>query len=661
MAKIIREHAILIAAVVMLVLHAAAPRAGDGSKFGKIPDDQWSIGAPQQYPEANAVIIFDHGRMEVTIDKIDIHYHMRMKILTPAGIDEIGDIEITYDDDEEKLKGFKAHTITPDGATHKVEGDAIFEKKAGHYKTRTFSFPALEVGSIVEYEYDIIKERGYRFLKPWYFQNRFYTYESKFIVELGQGFSYKVAFQNVPFSQQKPVEEKRLDVNNVKSQRSIMIYTWAIDNIAPIREEPYMSSIRDYQMAIRFQLENYQDEYTNKSYFESWGEVGKQFGEFLDDYCNREKEVRKLAEQLTAGIDDPREKARVLFDYVTTEYKTSEDTQGRWFIHDKMSMLMEEKYESAEGKNLFLAKLLQAAGIAASPVLISTRDNARFDPRFPSVRWFNYIVVFAQFGDKWEFLDTSSRYAIFGVLPPKCLTEGGLLIDGENSDLVKIAVKSIDSFRFDYNRLYVDEQGVAVCSTISRFGGYYAAAFTARYDENTPADFAKSYYLDKLDGDCELDTCCLVTDTSAQFAVALEFTSNDLAERLDNNLLVKPLQFAFNKNQFKSEKRQFPVDFSYPFIYRSTTELHLTPQKLAEIVPPEDLSLTSEGLAFKRHGYQTDSTVVVETELQVKNPLFEPQLYGKLREFFDSVALSTEDAITAVLKTEAAGEQSGKL
>jgi hypothetical protein len=181
----------------MLFLHFTPAYAGDDAKFGKIPDDQWNIGAPQKYPEANAVILFSHGRMVVDIGKIDIYYHVRMKILTPAGIDDIGDIEITYDDDMEKLKGFEAETITPDGTKHKVKGDAVFEKKAGHYKTRTFSFPALEVGSIVEYKYEIIKEHGYRFLKPWYFQNRFYTYESRFSVELGQGFNYKVAYQNV--------------------------------------------------------------------------------------------------------------------------------------------------------------------------------------------------------------------------------------------------------------------------------------------------------------------------------------------------------------------------------------------------------------------------------------------------------------------------------
>jgi len=180
-------------------------------------------------------------------------------------------------------------------------------------------------------------------------------------------------------------------------------------------------------------------------------------------------------------------------------------------------------------------------------------------------------------------------------------------------------------------------------------------------DKETPSDFAEDYYLDKLTGDCKLDTCCLIADSTAPFAVALEFTSNDLVEQLDNNLLVRPPQFAYCTNPFKSEERYFPVDFSYPFVYRNTTELHLPPGKTAEFIPPDYAGKSCEGISFKRQGYVTDSTVIVETELWVRQPLIEPQFYGKLREFFDYVALSTEDPITAVLKSSDAGERSGGL
>jgi len=644
-------------AIVCLLFLCTTPIFGkDEAKFGKIRDKDRNIWAPEKYPEANAVIIFDHGRMIVTIDNIDIYYHVRMKVLNPAGIDEVGDIEITYDDEWETLKDFEAHTITPDGKKHKVKGDAIFERKAGRYKTRTFSFPSVEVGSIVEYKYNIRKVKGYRFLKPWYFQNRLYTYESQFTVELAQGFSYNLVYQNVPFDLQKPAEDRRMDINSSLVQRYIMIYTWTIEDLVPIRSEPYMSSVNDYRMAVRFRLDSFQDSGNNISYLVSWSEVGERFTEFLDDYCNREKRVREMAKQMTAGISDPREKARALFDHVVSEYKTSYDGDGRWFIHDKMSKMLEEKYESAEGKNVLLAELYQAAGIPAWPVLISTRDNARFDPRFPGTRWFNYILVFAQFGDRWEFLDTSSRYSIFGILPPECLTDGGFLIDGDNSELVQIAVKATESYRSDCSRLHIADDGFATCTTMSRFGGYYASTYTSRFDKRTPEKFAERYYLDKLDGDCRLDSCRCISDSAAGFAVCIDFSSSDLVERLDNNLLVRPLQFAFRENPFKSEKRFFPVDFNYPFVYQSITELILPPGTDSDFILPEEISTSFEGIAFDRRAYRPDSTVIVETKLQVYEPLIEPHFYGQVRDFFETVALSTEDVMTAVLKGESAAE-----
>ena len=97
-------------------------------KFGKVEDEHWQIGPPTDYPEADAIIIFDKADLVVGREKVVIDYHMRIKILTQAGIEDVGEWEISYYKEYDKLKGFKAHTITPDGKKHKVEKNAIFGK-----------------------------------------------------------------------------------------------------------------------------------------------------------------------------------------------------------------------------------------------------------------------------------------------------------------------------------------------------------------------------------------------------------------------------------------------------------------------------------------------------------------------------------------------------
>ena len=65
--------------------------SGHAVQFGKISDEEFALGAPEDYPEANAMIIIDYGAMEITTSNIHLDRIVRIKILTAAGIDEVGE------------------------------------------------------------------------------------------------------------------------------------------------------------------------------------------------------------------------------------------------------------------------------------------------------------------------------------------------------------------------------------------------------------------------------------------------------------------------------------------------------------------------------------------------------------------------------------------
>ncbi len=135
-------------------------------KFGKIDDAEWFIAAPDDYPEAGAVIIFDKQSVKVEFKKIKIERHIRIKVLRASGVDEVGDRSVRFYEKYEKLKHFKAHTITPDGKKHKVEKNAIFEKPHNNWVTQSFSFPNVSEGVILEYRYTISKKDWYMDIPP---------------------------------------------------------------------------------------------------------------------------------------------------------------------------------------------------------------------------------------------------------------------------------------------------------------------------------------------------------------------------------------------------------------------------------------------------------------------------------------------------------------
>ncbi len=643
-----------IAAVVVLaavVFAATSAGADDEVKYGKISDADWQAVAPDDYPEANAVVLVCQGNLAIKSDVIITEYLVRIKILTEAGAEEVGDRYVEWHSDFARLKKFEAHTITPKGKKHKVEKNAIFEQEFGDYRRKTFTFPALEPGCIVEYKYRVFSD-SFRYLRRWFFQTDIYTLKSAFSVSVPNGFEYNVSYQNIKPYLTEPIVSERLDMNgNTARGETIKTFKWELVNLLPVKDEPYMAAEYDYRSSLRFTVVSFTYRGMVHDLTQTWSELGESMQKFFDDYRNKKGDVRKLAEEATVGLTEPREISRALYDYVAGEFATVDDIQGRWFAHDHTAGILEEKKGTGEEKNLLLAKMHQALGLQTWPVMISTRDHARFDSRFVDLRQFNYIINYVQFDDGYVFLDCAGRLSPYGLLPPRCVTQGGLLVEGKKSELIRISQQGLYSGRTDRTRMYIDNLGQATCSTVCSFRGYYASLYGRRYESREPEKFIEEYFLDRLDIEYALGDYECQLDSADSFVMTADYASEDLVVALDNNLLVKPVSYAFRTNPFKSEKRFFPVDFSYPRTYKNIVELFVT-SNVEEYLLPEDVTQDIAGAKFTRKSEATDSSAIVVSTLLIENPEFPPRLYRRIRDLFGTVALATEDEITVVLATE---------
>ncbi len=618
-------------------------------KFGKITDDEWRMGPPEAYPEANSIIIFHKAEMEVTLDLVEIKYHVRMKVLTQAGIDEIAENEISFYEKYDKIKHFKAHTISPEGRKSEVKKDAVFEKMVGDWKHKVFTFPSVEPGCILEYKYTYKSERHW-YLKPWFFQNNVYTLKSQISVCLVPGFSYDVDFRNVSGRYRQAEVTRRVNPSASGGMSHMEVYTWTIDNLMPINDEPYMASINDYRSAIYFQIFSFTTSSNSTyTYVKGWPDVGDQFESFLKGYRNKQGTVEEIAREVTAAASTPREKSEAIFKHVASAYRTTSERPTSWFEHKKLSTLIEEKHGHGEGKNILLVQMHQAIGLDSWPVLISTRDNSRFNPKFPSDRQFNYLLCFVQFDDGWEFLDAAVEHSPYGLLPPNCLADGGLLIDGNNSDLVRMTIKPVQSSRSDVTKMYVAADGAVTCSTLSSFDGYYAARYGEMFDRTEPLEFIQKRYMKRVDGQCTLGDHKCGMDSTYLFTTELNYNTDGHVRMLDNNLLVNPIEYAFTSNPFKSEKRFFPVDFVYPFSYLNRVEIY-PESKMTGSTLPENLALEIGGAKYQRKSIATDSSVIVTSLLTIEESEFKQFKYKSLRDFFDQIALATEDEVAILLE-----------
>lgn len=617
-------------------------------KFGKIDDSEWYISAPDDYPEASAVVIFDKQFVKVSLQNVKIERHVRIKVLRSTGIDEVGDQSITYYKKNNKLKHFKAHTITPDGKKHKVEKDAIFDKTFNNLVTKSFSFPQVAEGVILEYRYTINKK--YFNLPSWYFQNDIYTLKSSITVSLEAGFAFDMLYRNVPSIYKKPKVESK-PAPKSWGMSTLKNYTWEMENLFPIKDEPFMSAVNDYRASLRFLLTSYTyPDGTSEMIVKNWMDQAKGLENWFDDYCNKDKDIKKLTEEITVGLQTQEEKSKAIFEYIKTNYKSSDNYMTRYFKNDKISGLLKEKIGTPEEKNMLVVQMHRAIDIDSWPVLISMRSNGQFDPSYSDHRQFNYIISFVQIGENWEFLDVADRNALYGILQPQCLTNGGFLIDGKNSQLVRMGIKPINSSRNDITTMNINSNGLAICSTSSVMTGYYAAEMLNEYDNTTPKKFVDNFIIDPVGKTISLGEYTCSPDDSNNFIVTGSFSTNELVRNLDENLIVKPISLSFEKNPFNSENRFFPIDFTYAFIYQNIVKINLdkTPK---EIHLPTDVLSDLGNMRLSRTSVLEGSTVIITNTLEVFKPEFKSTKYKHVKELFEQLSLLDDEEISFVYET----------
>lgn len=610
-------------------------------KWGKIDDEDWKLEAPRDYPEANAVVIFDKGELEVGMSRIIFDRHVRIKILNQAGIEEVGNVDIDYYIDD-KLRSIKAQTVSPDGKKYKVDKKAILEKTVDDYITKTIAFPNLEPGCIIEYTYSYSNDR-FGYITPWHFQSDIYTLYSEFKLHLYPGLIFNAVTSNLASDEKEPETSFQLDLNNPQGQKH-QIDVWRVYNRPPIKDEPYMSFRENYIASLCIELIEVATPDYKRSFATTWADIGERWQKWINvDYLNKHGFVKDLAESLTDGMTDKDLMVRTLYDYVKDNYKT-DDQGSKFFNNDKLSQMLDKKTGTAKEKNVFLTELIKALDIPSWNIMIGTRNKRVFDPTIIQDHQFNHIITLAEIDRQYIYMDTETKYCPYGNLPVESRSNGGLRVDGKNSDLVKLVYENPDSYRRDLTKMFITKEGAAICTTTVKCSGYQASDYGELYESKTVEDFVKKYFLDKIDVAYTYDDPAFTYDSTGIFTMKLTYRLDNYVREIENNYFVKPIQFNYRANPFKNEKRFFPVDFGYPCAYYNTVEIRCEDSIISQTLP-EKTNLEFPGSSFEKGYTVLGQGVVCEMQYDRKIPIVLEKGYSNLREFFINMAETVNDEI----------------
>lgn len=609
-----------------------------GYEWGVVSDYEWNMAPPPDYPEANAVVIIDSCYLEFLTDEweykleIGTRRFVREKVLTKAGADEIGQVEIPFHKTE-RLENVKAHTLYPDGSVYEVSDEDFYTKEIEDWRYLSFTFPQLDSGVIIEYSYACFDDAFWG-SSSWDFQSGIYTLESVYSLEVGGGFEYNYVCNNMPESKKVPVKQENY---RARQSRKNTIYTWRLKNLMPVKREPFMSCINDYIASISFNLTKYKGHIWTTEGVSSWKELGEAYERNLSAYGKKPRGFRKTVKDIVAGYATNYEKSQAIYSYVVNNIQTRQNKFTIRKSHDKLSELCEKKYGTSCEKNILLTEMLRQSGIDAWPVLIVTRDRGHINLEHLDINQFNHMLVFAEVEQGGIYLDATSKYCPYGVLPPVCRTNIGLIIDEDKSELIKIITAQPKSQRVEMTRISIDDRGKADFSTDSKFCGYLAADYGMRYEQNEPDDFIRDDYLENPDFLYNIGEYQCEMDSSNRFTVELNLSADNYAVRLDSTLSVDLPCFMFAENPFTDERRQFPVDFNYPFCYHSIVNIDLA-DSISSCTLPEDVIYVIDGASYKRQSRLTPFGATVERKFEIERPIYNVEEYPDVKEFFKVIA-----------------------
>lgn len=635
----------LLATVLYLNLNAQE----SAIKWGKIPDEELKMSSYPLDTSAAALFLADIGFFRYVLNTpeqlTELHIHRRIKILKRSGFSE-GDIKIPYysKDRYQDVVQLKAQIFNPDGSKRSVERKDFFEEKTAEgYTTIKFTFPEIQVGSVIEYSY-VMQTKDWLRIPIWYFQREIPVRLSEYVVNIPELLSFVVLSRGRRLTR----SESFLETNSTSIRTRKHILTMV--DAPAIKEESFITTMKDYMAHVVFQISGYSENGLHKPLFSDWPSLALElwdsdhFGKRISRKANFSDPYDKVA-PLVASAKTPEEKMKIIYHFVLDHIKW--DGTNGIYQAEPLNKVFELKKGDVAGINLLLIALLKEFGLDAHPMLLSTRDHGQPIESYPIRDQFNYVLAHVKHNDKVYLLDATHPKRPMGLPAEDALNNRGWVVDPINPHWENISPNKTSTTRMF--SIALDDEGKARGKVISAYDGYAAV--------DIREDLAKKDEPKGNENEDENEEDVSATLSSMEYDSVVIKNLDDIYKTLAYNAQVKipeagtvngdfiyvnpVLHPAFDENPFKQTVREYPVEMPYPLSHRYVLNLTLPEGYNIEQLPEQvNLSLPENGgkfiyLVSRVPGKPRD--IQINSTIQINQVRFDPDEYIIIKKFFDLI------------------------
>ncbi|MFA4864975.1 MAG: hypothetical protein WC605_14545, partial [Bacteroidales bacterium] len=346
----------------------------------------------------------------------------------------------------------------------------------------------------------------------------------------------------------------------------------------------------------------------------------------------------------------PMEKLIAAHEYVKHAVKWNE-LEALYISSEDLATPFNKKIGNSSDVNLILIQLLKKLDLNVTPVALSTRSNGFLSPLFPSLDKLNYVVAYVVIDNKPYFVDATEEYLPVGMLPERCINLQGRIIDEMKSDWVDLIPQKKDKTLIQVDLTIGPD--LVMTGTMNRNSYDYAALeFRNDYAKfNSEEEFLRDMENNNLGLSIiksrisSLDSIYLPIQEEYDVRIKNRVTS------AGNMLYIYPLLFEqVIENPFKSEERNYPVDFITPsemtFISKITIPEGLQIVELPKVMV---MKLPDNSVSIQYQISAVGNIVYLTYKFNLTKPFFSVEEYADLRTFFSELVKKHSEPI--VIKT----------
>lgn len=325
-----------------------------------------------------------------------------LQIDTQLGVESEGQQNISYNSKLGSVQIIDAYTLQKDGRKVKVpkagfrhSADSLSEgaAKFSETKHKIIIYPEVKVGSRLYYKYKAVKHTPD--FKGHFIFSSYFTPHYKFK-------DYEVSL-DIPNKLPIQVESKGIDGGLIKESNGRKYYRYVFNQQTAYPVESAEVDTDDFSP------------YVIASSFKSHVELGKAYEKGVASKIHVTPEIKKLADDLTKDISDPKAQVEVIYNWVSKNirYVAVYLGNGGLVPHDAKTIL-KNHYGDCKDHTVILAALLKAKGIDSSSALINLGENYKL-PNLAVHSPLNHVINYIPSHD--IYLDSTAQFHPYGTLP----------------------------------------------------------------------------------------------------------------------------------------------------------------------------------------------------------------------------------------------------